>query len=432
MKKYIFIFISLISVSIIVAQPGNDDCLSAQDIGALPSPSCSVSVGFGAPVTITGTLVGAIPSSQYHYLTSCSGAGGSVMSNPANDVWYKFTATGYQLVVNVTSTFSNPNVALFSGSCTSLYAAVGGCAVGTGGTVSLTVEQLTIGDTYYLLISGNGAQTGTFNFNIKNNFDCADCLVSSNLNLTPLPINGTYTVGQTVDFCYHISEYLQINTNWLHGVQINFGAGWNLSTLTTTPPTSCQGSGVWFYSPTPIISSGTGMTWPAGFYFDANSDGNPGNNYGDNCTGVMPSSEWNFCFSIQTIADSNLRIVINTTGDGESGSWSSIGCLDDPNYIFDISNISGIATQTTEINSNIKTTIYPNPVSAKSKLSISSKSILQDARLIVYNINGLETMQIPINNNEATIEKDGLSSGIYFYRLISLNEFKGSGKFIIK
>ena len=187
MKKLLLFFLlnSTIGIYESIAQPANDDCSTSQAIGSLPVPaSC-----FGTSLNITGTLVGATPSSPYAYLTSCSGAGGSAMSFPANDVWYTFTATSYQLVATVTSTFANPNVALFTGNCSSLYASVGGCAVGTGGAVTLTVEQMSPGSTYYLLISGNGTQTGTFNLDIKNNKDCVDCMIGSNLTITPLPVN---------------------------------------------------------------------------------------------------------------------------------------------------------------------------------------------------------------------------------------------------
>ena len=322
------------------AQPANNNCATAQNIGTLPAPpACSgTAIQVGATVNIAGTLVGATPASPYVYQPGCSGAGGPAMGVPANDVWYMFTASSYQAVINVTSTFANPNVAMYSGTCGALGGGVGGCAVGTGGAISLTVDQMVIGTTYYLQISGNTGQTGTFNLAIHNNQDCNNCLVGSSTTVTPLPVAGMYNPGQVVSVCFHVSNYAQINTNWLHGVQLTFGAGWNVASLTTTPPPACEtvpAGGTWAYYPGGCTSSATGAVFGPGFYFDTPDAGtNPGNNFGDNCSGAQGAGTWNFCFTITVAAGcspgSNLDITINTSGDGETGSWSSAGCAGDP------------------------------------------------------------------------------------------------------
>ncbi|MCX6294728.1 MAG: hypothetical protein NTX97_01465, partial [Bacteroidetes bacterium] len=338
MKKIIlslFILVNLISKQAF-AQPANDNCTTAQAIGPLPAaPACvGTALSVGATVNIAGTLVGATPASPYVYQPGCSGAGGPSMGVPANDVWYTFVATGYQLIINITSTFANPNVAFYSGTCAALGGGVGGCAVGTGGAVSLTVDQMVPGTTYYLQVSGNTGQTGTFNMALHNNQDCNNCLVGSTATVTPLPVGGMYNPGQVVSFCFHVSNYSQINTNWLHGVQLTFGAGWNVASLTTTPPVACQGSGTWAYYPGGCTGTATGVHFGPGFYFDNNADGIPGNNFGDNCSGAQGTGTWNFCFTITVAAGcspgSNLDVIINTSGDGESGSWANAGCAGDP------------------------------------------------------------------------------------------------------
>lgn len=432
MKKYILIFVSLLNFSISIAQPANDNCSSAQDIGPLPTPAGCPS-GIGAALTVSGTLIGATASNPYCYQTGCSG--GTTMSHPANDVWYKFTATGYKLIITITSTFQNPNVAVFSGNCSSLGGGIGGCAVGTTGGTSLSIEQLTIGTTYYILVSGNGSETGTFTMSINNNVSCMDCLISSELIASPAPISGTYAPGQTVNFCYHISKYNQVNTNWLHGVQMSFGSGWNLSTLTTNPPPTCQTppSGAWMYSPTPIFSAVNVSSWPAGFYFDADLDGNPGNNYGDNCNGTQDSATWNFCFSITTLADSNLTIVFSTSGDGESGSWSNSGCSSDPSFIFNASSNSGnIATYINNPTLSNRVTIYPNPFSSAATIKIVSASKISNAQLTISDIYGSIVKNMIIHGNEALIDRGTLVDGMYLYKVINDKELIGNGKFIIK
>ena len=338
MKKILFVFIIILFSCLIgKAQPANDNCTTAQNIGTLPTPpACSgTALSVGATVNIAGTLVGATEANPYIYMTGCSGAGGPNMGVPANDVWYTFTASGYQGIITVTGTFANPNIALYSGNCIALGGGVGGCAVGTGGTVTLQVDQLVPGSTYYLQVSGNTGQSGTFNMAIHNNVDCNNCLVGSTMTVNPLPVNGMYTAGQTVNFCFHVSNYTTINTNWLHGVQLTFGAGWNLASLTTTSPPACQGYGYWAYYPGGCTSTATGVHFGPGFYFeDVTGANNPADNFGDYCFGAQLSSTWNFCFSITAAAGcspgSNLDVIVNTSGDGESGSWSNLGCAGDP------------------------------------------------------------------------------------------------------
>ncbi len=339
--RHIFLSFGFFLLSTLVfAQPANDNCATAQNLGTLPAPAACSGAGpqLGAPVNVAGTNVAATPASPYIYQTGCSGAGGTTMAVPANDVWYTFTASSYQFVVNITSTFANPNVAFYSGTCGALGGGVGGCAVGAGGSVSLTVEQMVIGQTYYIQVSGNTGQSGTFNMSVQNNKDCQDCLNASTLTVTPLPTAGTYAPGTVVNFCYHISQYTQVNTNWLHGVQVALGSGWNAASIVPTPPVACQGSGQWLWQ-TSVTSSATGTTYPQGFYFDTVDAGtNPGNNFGDNCSGAITAANWNFCFTVQVATTCNpgsdLSITINTSGDGESGSWSSLGCADDPATVF--------------------------------------------------------------------------------------------------
>ena len=346
-KHFLLVTFVILSSSIIsIAQPANDDCTGATNLGTLPTPVACPGSGLGAAVNVAGTLVGATPESTYIYQTSCSGAGGTTQASPADDVWYSFVASGYQAVITVTSTFANPNISMYAGSCASLGGGVGGCAVGTGGTVTLTVEQMVKGTTYYLQISGNVGQTGTFNLSVKNNIDCSNCMNSSTLTATPLPVNGSYLPGQTVHFCYHVDNYAQVNTNWLHGVQVALGAGWNAASFvagTITPFATVNGSWAYYASG---ITDASSQHWPAGWYFDEASslDGNPGNNYGDvtsasgSAVCAIPSTVWNFCFDITVAAGcspgSDLSVTYNTSGDGESGTWTSLGCVNDPPTIF--------------------------------------------------------------------------------------------------
>ena len=296
MKKILFFTFAVLAVMFAFSQPANNNCNTAQSITVPTPPACPN--GNGATTTVAGTNVGATPGNPYIYQTACNPGG--PMSTFQNDVWYSFVATGYQAIINIGGgTLNGINVAVWSGNCNNLQGR--GCATSTTNNVTLTVEQLVIGQTYYIQVSGNNGNSGTFNLTIDNNIDCQDCLTSATLTANPPPVNGTYQPGQTVTFCFHVNSYNQINTNWLHGVQVTLGSGWNAATLTpTTTPPVCQvpaSGGQWLWLPS-CTSTATGQTFGQGWYFDTGDIGtNPGNNFGDNCSGQISAANWNFCRS---------------------------------------------------------------------------------------------------------------------------------------
>lgn len=334
---YIFLFAGIAAA---YAQPANDDCSTAQNLGSLPNPAACPS-GAASSITITGTNVGATSPNPYPNMLGCQPAGN--MAAPALDVWYSFTATGNLLNITMSGSLASPNVALWRGTCGNLVGL--DCAIGNAaGNLTVTFQPVTPGTTYYLQVSGNSAaSTGNFTMVIKNTNDCNNCLQATNITMTPSPVNGTYAPGQTVNFCFTISGYTQISSNWLHGVVPTFGCGWNTATLTTTPATQCPynptpglgnpGQGIWRWYNS-VTSSATGQTYGPGFFFDnANVAGtNAGQNYGDPTGG---SCTWTFCWTITTKTScsavcNDLGITINTLADGESGSWTSLACTGDP------------------------------------------------------------------------------------------------------
>ncbi|MGZ3904018.1 MAG: hypothetical protein ACXVC6_10000, partial [Bacteroidia bacterium] len=342
--KNIFYFtaIALFSFSAF-SQPVNDNCSGAISLGTLGNPAaCGGGIMSGTITSVSGDLTGATPENPYLYQFGCVGGG---MASPANDVWYSFVvpANGSQVKVVVSGAAFTPNIALWSGSCSSMIGR--GCSVGTIGTGTLNVAGLSPGQTYMIQISGNSGETGAFNLKVSAFQDCSNCEIGSNLTVNPLPVNNSYPLGQRVNFCYHITNFSQVNTNWLHGVQISFGSGWDLSSLTTTTFTGCDGQGVWSYYPGGTTSLANGTQWPAGFYYDSKQvggcnclDNNPGNNFGDNCTGSISGGTWNFCFSIAVSSTctplADLAVTIGTTGDGQSGNWTNAGCANDPKLNF--------------------------------------------------------------------------------------------------
>ncbi len=339
MKKLILITSILLTSLLAWAQPSNDNCSGAINIGTLPTPS-ACPAGVGTTVNVVGTNIGATAPMPYTTLLGCQTGGNQ--PGPALDVWYSFVASGNQVNINITPGgapfLPSPAITLWTGTCGGLI----GYNCDNNGTAaganSVLYQPLTPGQTYYIQVSGmNATASGNFNMAVNATNDCNNCLQTANLTVTPAPVGGVYAPGTTVSFCYHITAYTQVSANWLHGVVPTFGCGWDLTTLVPSPPASCGGSGTWaWYNSWSGSIAATAGPWGPGFAFDyTTAPGNPGNNFGDNCA----TPNWNFCWTIKTKSTctpgcTSLNISINTLGDGESGSWGSIACLGDPNYTF--------------------------------------------------------------------------------------------------
>ena len=350
MTKHLYLFLFLIALvgwhTDVHAQPANDECATATSLGTLGTPAACTGNGIkkGATTTLTNqTNIAATPSTPYPYISACTPNTASL----PNDVWYSFVASSYQANIKVTggtATLTNPVITVWSGICANLAGL--GCVTGAAGAATLTVYQLVPGQTYYIQVSGSDAtQNGNFSLAVYNADDCANCLVSSTLVATPPPVNGTYQPGQTVTFCFTVTAWDETNTNWLHGMQPSFGAGWNLATLTPgTPPASIDGLGTWAWYAAGVTSSATGNIWPAGYYYNSsdpnNYFGGPGNSFGDDCDDNLGQTcIWEFCVTITANSvctpGSDLSATFNTSGDGESGVWSSLACTNDQPAIAD-------------------------------------------------------------------------------------------------
>jgi hypothetical protein len=268
MKNIHRLFLILLTASlqilgVVYAQPINDECVNAIDIGTLPAPGpCSFSstIEYGTPVTLSSqTSVGATAANPYISLTDCEGTGTN-MAAPALDVWYSFVASGGSADISITN-YPNVHLALWSGTCNSLS--------GTGCSIDgdLSVGNLAIGSTYFIQVSGDNAAAtdNDWEITVQNYVDCEGCLVSSTLTSTPSPVNGTYQPGQVVTFCLDVDYFEQTETNWFHGVQLDYGSGW--SGISNIVPAASVGSTfrTWDYYPGGITSGGTGANFPEGF-----------------------------------------------------------------------------------------------------------------------------------------------------------------------
>jgi gliding motility-associated-like protein len=165
-----------------------------------------------------------------------------------------------------------------------------------------------------------------------------NCIGTSSITVTPSPsAGGCYPAGTTVTVCVSITNYSQGGVNWIHGIVVSLGPGWDASTLAPVSASpSCDGQGVWGWY-TSCTSTNTGQTFGPGFYYDSPLgsttgvlDGIPGNNYGDNCQ----TFTWNFCFSVTTNVSIPTQVSgsigVTVYGDQTTGSWTTFGCTPQP------------------------------------------------------------------------------------------------------
>jgi len=316
--------------------PVPDDCSAACNLGTLNAPPACPFTGNGTNVFYLSNI-GATPSSPYLYLNGCQPSGGS-MASPAADVWYTFVASSNIIDVSLFG-LPNPNIGLYEGNSCNTF--VGrGCAVGSGGSLNATFQPMLPGRRYYLQISGGDtAETENFRLSISGRNDCDPCVINAALTASPLPTNGVYRAGTTVHFCFTVTYWRPTSVNWLHGIVPTFGECWDLSSLRVYPPPTCDNNGSWNWYNS-VTSSQTGQVNGPGFFYESTlgcgvcDPNDPGDNYGDNCTGQV---NFVFCWDItvaQCISGNSLNVSVNTFGDGESGSWTSFACAADPIFDF--------------------------------------------------------------------------------------------------
>ncbi|MEO1436388.1 MAG: CUB domain-containing protein, partial [Bacteroidota bacterium] len=320
-----------------------DDCSLACDLGAQAAPGLCPGA---APIVQTYCIsnVGATPSSPYSSQTGC--AGGGDQANPAADIWYTFVASANEMNITLQSNLTAANLALYQGDqCGALFNVA--CAISNDGTVTLNSTAIVIGQTYYIQISGADAmdQADDMTLELESIKDCTLCFNAGLPEITPDPGAG-FSPGQTVQFCYTVTEWNQSSANWIHAAVPIFGSAWDASTLMpVSSPPSCDGQGTWAWY-TSFTSTNTNITYGPGFAYDSPLggpfDGDPGNNFGDNCQGLV---DFEFCWSIQVASPLppgpiDASMAIDVLGDSESGSWGSNDCQGDINPSFNLPPIN--------------------------------------------------------------------------------------------
>ena len=319
-----------------------DNCSDACYLGELYAPT---------PCGGGGNTIGQVTN---YFLTNKGALADSAeisgCAYPAADIWYSFKASATELVLTIKGTLSSTNVSLYQGTnCSNLLPLK--CFSISGGNLSVTYSPVSPDSTYYLQMSGGTYfDQQNFKLSLSNNYQCNNCVQGEALTVSPPPVDGAYSPGQTVSFCFTVTDYNEgaaVDSNNLHGVVLSFGPGWDTTTLTPTyiPPSCAQAPGShWgFYMRDSSTSTNTltPKVYGPGFYYSSTNgrmgtlDTLPGNNYGDE--GVHGfTCQPTFCWKITTknvepcSNFANLGVTVRTTGDSQTGSQSLPACTSDP------------------------------------------------------------------------------------------------------
>ncbi|QBZ98950.1 T9SS type B sorting domain-containing protein [Flavobacterium sangjuense] len=195
--KYIHIFIVCVGFTTLAyAQPANDACANA-----IP-----ITVGVGSCNSTLYTNVAATTASDPATPACWS------PNSLSHTVWFSFVATSADIEIstNFGGTLANTQLAIYSGTCGSL--AQIGCQEDintTGGLLhsDVILHGLTIGNTYYMLVDGNGNTTGTFGICAQQALpigpalpvqDCATAQTLCSVGNVTVP-NGVGGVGTTTE-----------------------------------------------------------------------------------------------------------------------------------------------------------------------------------------------------------------------------------------
>jgi hypothetical protein len=76
--------------------------------------------------------------------------------------------------------------------------------------------------------------------------------------------------------------------------------------------------------------------------------------------------------------------------------------------------------------------LYPNPFTDKAILKINTAGGLYNASLIITDALGRVVKQVPVTGDETTLQRNGMSAGLYFYTVTNNSVKIASGKLIVQ
>ncbi|WP_419802625.1 PKD domain-containing protein [Mucilaginibacter sp.] len=214
--------------------PANDDCFGAITLNTV-SNFCSDNAAY----TNVNATAGGLAASQ-------------AWSSAGKDVWFKFIATAFDVNISVTGnangggTLNNPLIALYTTVDCSSFSEMIGANTSTSTLGTLYKGGLTIGQTYYIRISGAGNSTGTFKLCINNYYPIlkagqdfvtasiiCDTTAFTQTNVTGAGSNSRESAGTCLDVNSG-SGPIEANSAWYKWTAANNGT----LTFTITPTIS--------------------------------------------------------------------------------------------------------------------------------------------------------------------------------------------------
>ena len=190
-----------------------------------------------------------------------------------------------------------------------------------------------------------GKKKGTIRTDEEKN---VPCIINGSLSQIPEPVIGEYLEGQTVQFCFTIEEWAFPSTfEWLHSIQVDFGSGWDQSTLAviSVPMDDSKGEWGWYDFWEGCF---TGDQFGPGFAFESATsdvscatgvlDEDPGNNYGYLNSGWSGSASFCWVISVKDCIDNfseDLSVSVSVYTDYQSGSYDVGTCNENIPYLFD-------------------------------------------------------------------------------------------------
>jgi hypothetical protein len=188
-----------------------------------------------------------------------------------------------------------------------------------------------------------------------------------------------------------------------------------------------------------IINNGGTFSWPQLYLIGGTT--NPVNNYvlmRDN----LSNGNWTVVNSVtgsqQTVTDPQYSTYQATASWRVETQWG-ISCnptrtiAQAQNFNASRSNIFSFANGVNEYYNNPSISISPNPFTESAILNIANGNTA-NYELKILDIYGKEVMHhfIPKGENNFAIERSGLASGMYFYKLINGNKIIATGKLMIE
>jgi hypothetical protein len=99
--------------------------------------------------------------------------------------------------------------------------------------------------------------------------------------------------------------------------------------------------------------------------------------------------------------------------------------------LIDSITVSGTSAISEKIEAN-DILIYPNPVRTFGTIEVNPMLSNKGMELIIFNLYGKKVRQIYSADNSITFNRNGLSGGMYFYKLVHNNQILATGKIMIE